>query len=120
MQLESAVPRRSRSAAVYVANVLFAVLLCPVLAWGWGFDGHKIVAVVAADNLTPAAASHVAGILGVAANKRAIATAMEAASILPDTEFRDEDKSTGPGTLSTSVCKTGARTLRRDAPMENA
>jgi hypothetical protein len=85
-----------RSAAIYFANFVLAALLCPSAVWGWGFDGHKIVAVVAADNLTPAAASHVAGILGVAANKRAIAAAMEAASIRPDTEFRDEDKSTAP------------------------
>jgi hypothetical protein len=66
------------------------------MAFAWGLDGHKIVAVIAADNLTPAAASHVADILGVAADKRAIAIAMEAASIRPDTEFREEDKSTAP------------------------
>lgn len=87
----------SRSSGAHrIANVVFAVLLCPALAWGWGDDGHKIVAVIAADNLTPAAASHVADILGAPADKRAIAAAMEAASIRPDTEFRDEDKSTAP------------------------
>ena len=71
-----------------------AVMLCPVAAWAWGFDGHKIIAVVAADNLTPSAASHVAEILGVPSDKRSIATAMEAASIRPDTVFRDEDTRT--------------------------
>ena len=30
---------------------MLAALLCPVAAWGWGDDGHKIVAVIAADNL---------------------------------------------------------------------
>src|SRR5580704_1100534 len=84
------------SGALRIANVVFALLLCPIAAWAWGPDGHKIVAVIAADNLTPAAASHVADILGVSADKRAIATAMEAASIRPDTEFREEDKSTAP------------------------
>ncbi len=59
-------------------------------------DGHKIVAVIAADNLTPAAQSHVASILGVSADKRSLASAMEAASIRPDTEFRDEDRWTEP------------------------
>jgi hypothetical protein len=88
--------RRSPSQALYIANVVLAFLLWPALAWGWGPDGHKIVAVIAADNLTPAATSHVADILGVSADKRAIATAMEAASIRPDTEFRAEDKSTTP------------------------
>ena len=71
-----------------------AILLCPMSAWAWGLDGHKIVAVIAADNLTPAAASHVASILGAPPGKRGLVTAMEAASILPDTEFRDEDHAT--------------------------
>src|SRR5579863_7090317 len=84
-----------RSSALRIANVAIALLLCPVLALAWGPDGHKIVAVIAADNLTPAAASHVAEILGVPADKRSIATAMEAASIRPDTEFR-EDRRTEP------------------------
>ncbi len=96
MPLESAVPRRSRSAVVCVASVLLAVLFCPVHAWTWGFDGHKIIAVIAADNLTPAAASHVADILGAPADKRAIVSAMETASVRPDTEFRDEDSRTAP------------------------
>jgi hypothetical protein len=80
----------------HIANLVLALLLCPALAWGWGNDGHKIVAVIAADNLTPAAASHVADIFGVTADKRSIAAAMEAASIRPDIEFREEDKSTVP------------------------
>jgi nuclease S1 len=72
-----------------------AVLLRPISAWAWGDQGHEIVAVIAADNLTPAAQSHVASILGTSANKRAIASAMEAASIRPDTQFRDQDRATG-------------------------
>jgi hypothetical protein len=87
--------KASRSAARCVASFALAVLLSPLSVWAWGNDGHKIVAIIAADNLTPAAASHVADILGVSADKRAIAQAMEAASIRPDTEFR-EDKSTAP------------------------
>jgi hypothetical protein len=83
-----------RSSALGLANLVFAVLLTAVSAWAWGPDGHKIVAVIAADNLTPVAASHVATILGVPADKRSIATAMEAASNLPDSQFRDEDPST--------------------------
>jgi hypothetical protein len=50
--------------------------------------------VIASDNLTPAAQSHVASILSVPIDK--IATTMEAASIRPDTEFREEDPSTKP------------------------
>jgi S1/P1 nuclease len=74
--------------------IFLVVLVVPVRAWGWGNDGHKIVAVVAADNLTSAAQSHVASILRVPANR--IAIAMEAASIRPDSEFREEDSSTKP------------------------
>ena len=86
----------SRLPALRIANVVLAVLLCPAVAWGWSGDGHKIVAIIAADNLTSAAASHVADILGVAVDKRAIANAMEVASMRPDIEFREKDKSTAP------------------------
>jgi len=86
----------SRSAALCIANLVLAVLLCPESAWAWGPDGHEIVAIIAADNLTPAAASHVADILGVPADKRSIASAMAGASILPDSRFRDEDPLTRP------------------------
>ncbi len=86
----------SRSAALCIANLVLAVLLCSVSAWGWGPDGHEIVAIIAADNLTPAAAGHVADILGAPADKQSIASAMAVASILPDTRFRDEDPLTRP------------------------
>jgi nuclease S1 len=70
-----------------------ALLLFPIRAWGWGSDGHRIVAKIAADNLSPAAQSHVAGILGVTAGH--IAFAMETAAVLPDSSFRKKDDSTG-------------------------
>jgi hypothetical protein len=38
-------------------------------AWAWFAEGHEIVAVMAADDLTPSARSHVAQILGVPADK---------------------------------------------------
>jgi S1/P1 Nuclease/Metal binding domain of Ada len=84
----------SRSPALRITNVILAVLFCPILAWGWGNDGHEIVAIIAVDNLTRAAQSHVASILGVPTAR--IATAMEAASVRPDSEFREEDRSTAP------------------------
>ena len=82
------------SAAARIAKIALVVLLCPVLAWAWGNDGHKVVAIIAADNLTPAAQSHVANLLGVSADQTG--PAMEAASIRPDSEFRKEDRSTAP------------------------
>ena len=63
-------------------------------AWAWFADGHEIVAVIAADDLTPTARSHVAQILNVPADTRSVEKAMAAASIRPDTEFREEDRST--------------------------
>jgi hypothetical protein len=63
-------------------------------AWTWFAEGHEIVAVIAADDLTPPARSHVAEILGVLVNKGSIEKAMAAASIRPDTEFREEDRAT--------------------------
>lgn len=77
-----------------ICTVPLVVLLIPVRAWGWGNDGHYIAAVIAADNLTPAAQSQVASILDVPTDK--IVAAMEAASIRPDSEFREQDPSTKP------------------------
>jgi hypothetical protein len=65
-------------------------------AWAWGNQGHEIVAVIAADNLSPAAREHVAKILGASSNVDSLEKAMAAASIRPDTEFREEDRSTAP------------------------
>jgi hypothetical protein len=57
-------------------------------------EGHEIVALIGADDLTPTARSQVAQILNVPADTRSIEKAMAAASIRPDTEFREEDKAT--------------------------
>lgn len=78
------------SRLLHVANIVLAVLLFPASAWAWGNHGHQIVAVIAADNLSPAAQSHVASILGVSSDKRSIAAAMERASTRPDWEFRKD------------------------------
>jgi hypothetical protein len=50
------------------------------------------VALIAADNLTEVTQSHIASVLGVPADQ--IAPAMEVASVRPDSEFREEDRST--------------------------
>ncbi|HEY2107583.1 MAG TPA: S1/P1 nuclease [Candidatus Binataceae bacterium] len=70
---------------------MFALLLTlATQAPAWYPEGHEVIAIIAADNLTPRASSEVAHILGVTDNKRAVADAMAAASILPDTEFRKD------------------------------
>jgi hypothetical protein len=80
--------------SVLIRAIFPVILLIPARTWTWGDDGHEIAAVIAADSLTPAAQSHVASVLGIPKDK--IAVAMEAASIRPDTEFREEDPSTKP------------------------
>jgi S1/P1 Nuclease len=65
-------------------------------AWAWGNQGHEIVAIIAADNLSPSACDHVARNLAAAPNTESLDKAMAAASVRPDTEFREEDRSTAP------------------------
>jgi hypothetical protein len=89
--------RKGAPRSIYISSVVLVVLLASASAWAWGKDGHEIVAVIAADNLTPAAQSHVASILGVPSNTRSIAAAMKKASFFPDSEkFREENPSTKP------------------------
>src|SRR5262249_12612357 len=58
-------------------------------------EGHKVVAIIAADDLAPNARSHIAEKLGVSPDGASLAKAMAAASIRPDTEFR-KDRATPP------------------------
>ena len=76
--------------------VLFGAILFASPAWAWFAEGHEIVAVIAADDLTPAARSHVGQILGVPADAGSVEKAMAAASIRPDAEFREQDRATAP------------------------
>jgi nuclease S1 len=78
------------------ALVLFGCVLVASPAWAWFAESHEIIAVIAADDLTPSARAHLAQILGVPADTGSIEKAMAAASIRPDTEFREEDRSTAP------------------------
>ena len=50
--------------AVLAVSILCASVLGPSTAWAWGHEGHRIVALIAADRLTPAAHSGVADLLG--------------------------------------------------------
>jgi S1/P1 Nuclease len=65
-------------------------------AWAWGNQGHEIVAIIAADNLSPSVRVQVARILTTASDTASLEKAMAAASVRPDTEFREEDRSTAP------------------------
>src|ERR1035438_7869534 len=70
-------------------RVAVVVILCGSLpAFGWGPEGHDLVARLAAAHLTPAAAARVAEILGSG-------TTMQAISSWPD-QIRRERAATGP------------------------
>jgi hypothetical protein len=71
---------------------LFGLVQLSSPAWAWFAEGHEIVGIIAADDLTSNARSHVSQIFHVPADTRSIEKA--AASIRPDTEFREEDRST--------------------------
>jgi hypothetical protein len=87
--------RRLRRRSLVLAALVALLLLLAARAPAWYPEGHEVVAMIAADNLTPRASAAIARILEVADEKRAVAEAMAAASIRPDTEFR-ADPSTHP------------------------
>lgn len=62
--------------------------------WAWDDLGHEIVAIVAADNLSPTAREHIAKTLGTNSDVVSLERAMAIASLRPDHEFRDKDPST--------------------------
>jgi len=79
-----------------VLLTLFGLVFLPRAVWARFAEGHQVVAIIAADDLTPSARSHIAQILGVSADTGSVEKAMATASIRPDTEFREEDRTTRP------------------------
>ena len=98
---------------------LFGLFLVSRPAWAWFNEGHEIVAVIAADGLTPTARSHVAQILGVPADTDSVEKAMAAASIRPDTEFREEDRATAPWHYIDICLQDGKQDLPVRCPQGN-
>lgn len=56
------IPRRIN--AVIWAVVVATSPMLPSAAWAWGSEGHRVVALIAADKLTPAARAEVSDLLG--------------------------------------------------------
>jgi hypothetical protein len=48
--------------------LVLALLLVPVQCWAWGAEGHRVIAAIAADELTPAARTQVEQLLGMDAS----------------------------------------------------
>jgi hypothetical protein len=72
------------------------IIIASTTAWAWGDQGHEIIAMIAADNLSPSARDQVAKILATTSDTNSLEKAMAAASIQPDTEFGPQDRSTAP------------------------
>jgi hypothetical protein len=66
----------------------------------WFAEAHEIVAVIAAGYLNPHREVVCGAILDVPNDAPSVAKAMAAASIRPDTEFREEDKATACASYS--------------------
>jgi hypothetical protein len=73
-------------------------------AWAWGNQGHEIVAIIAADNRSPAARDHVAKILGTASDVDSIEKGHGCASIRPDTDSRFLATAGNVGEIHISPC----------------
>src|ERR1035437_5839895 len=67
---------------VRLASLTLSFLLAVVPAWPWGREGHRVVALIAAKNLSAAARAKAAAILGT--NDAGLDAAMAAAATWPD------------------------------------
>src|SRR5260370_40642282 len=63
-------------------SVALAILLTAPPGWSWGHDGHRLVAKIAAKNLSPDTRKKVAAILGT--NDARVDAAMADAATWPD------------------------------------
>src|SRR5260370_29245698 len=63
-------------------SVALAILLTAPPGWSWGHDGHRLVAKIAAKNLSPDTRKKVAAILGT--NDAGVDAAMAHAATWPD------------------------------------
>ena len=60
--------------------VCMALLSAPAPCFAWGEVGHRVIARIAASQLTPAARANVARILGVPNTQAAVASALSDAA----------------------------------------
>lgn len=96
-----------------MASILCASVLGPARVWAWGREGHRIVALIAADRLTPAARAQVADLLGPD-----VPGAMEAVSTWAD-EIRDERPETERWHFVDVEISTAGYDAARDCPGGN-
>ena len=91
----------------------FVALTWPATAFAWGAEGHRIIAHIAAHELTPAARASIEDLLGVDAE-----TQMVVASTWAD-EIRNQRRDTAPWHFVDIPIGTTGYDARRDCPREN-
>ena len=93
------------------SSALLFLILCPAPAFGWGAEGHEIVALIAARELTPAARAQAAQLLG------------GAAMLVLDSnwadEIKDQRRDTGPWHYVDIPLAAPGYDARRDCPDRN-
>ena len=99
--------------AALAASVLCAWLLQPSVAWAWDSEGHRIVALIAADGLTSAARVQVADLLGPD-----VRDAMETASTWAD-EIRARRPETQRWHFVDIEISAGGYDAARDCPAQD-
>lgn len=96
--------------AVIGLLALSTFALLPSGAWAWGGEGHRIIALIAADRLTPAARAEVSELLGGDAR-----ASMEEVSTWAD-EIRRDRPATGPWHYVNIEISTNGYDAARDCP----
>lgn len=113
---ESQRTRRTRLAVYTLVLIAITVpmLACPSSALAWGNEGHQIVALIAAHELSPSAAKAVQDLLGGAD----MPSAMVAASTWPD-EIRPSRPQTAPWHYVNIEIGTAGYDAARDCPRDD-
>lgn len=96
--------------AVIGLLALSTLALLPSGAWAWGGEGHRIIALIAADRLTPAARAEVSALLGGDAR-----ASMEEVSTWAD-EIRRDRPETGPWHYVNIEISANGYDAARDCP----
>ncbi len=89
-------------------------------AWAWGNQGHEIVGIIAADNVSSSAHEQVARILGPPRMKSLLKRRWPPCQYALTPTSGRKTGQPPPGTTLTSVCKTGGLIYRLDAAAEPA
>jgi hypothetical protein len=98
-----------------VLGVFLGEILVSNPVWAWFAEGHEIAAIIAADDLTPTARSHVAHIFGVPTKTASVEKEMTVASIRPTPSSAMKTERLCNGITSIFASRTRNQICRRGA-----